>query len=468
MSDIARTAFYNALREDYSSFIARSVETVHPGAEYVSNWHIDAIAEKLEACRTGAIKRLIINMPPRMLKSTCVSVAWPAFLLGKNPAERIVVASYASSLSVKHSLDSRLILQSDWYQEIFPRTRIAAGENEKHKFVMTERGFRYAVSVGGAVTGEGGNFLIVDDPHNPVQAAGARTRSIANRWFDNTFMTRLDDKHKGVIVLVMQRLHEEDLTGHLLAKGGWEQLLLPAIAPEDTYVHLHGLTFLRKAGDPLHPKREDALMIERMKRDLGSAVFAAQYQQNPLSDKESMVKLDWFMRYRNLPAAEAVLRIIQSWDTAIKAQEKHDATACITIAETKERLFVLEVAVWRVEYPELKRAVLSQAAKWKPHAILIEDKASGQSLLQDLRRETSLPCIPMQPLGDKVMRMAAISPIIEAGRVALPQQASWLPEFESELCRFPHAAHDDQVDALSQCLHWIRRREGNEPMLRTL
>ena len=286
-----------AAGSDFQSFLRMVVATVSPGAQYQHNWHIDAIAAHLEACAKGDIKRLIINMPPRMLKSITVSVAWPAWLLGHDAKTRLMVASYAQSLSIKHSLDCRLVMQSPWYQEIFPNTHLAYDQNEKDKFVTTKRGHRIATSVGGAATGEGGNILIVDDPLNPLQAKQRSMREAANQWFDHTFATRLDDKKRGAMVIVMQRLHAEDVSGYLLKKRGWEHLCLPAIAPAHVHFMCGGFSKIREQGEVLHEAREDAAMLEEMKRELGSANFNAQYQQAPAGDDEGMIKLGWFKRF---------------------------------------------------------------------------------------------------------------------------------------------------------------------------
>lgn len=212
------------------AFIQKCFHTVNPGTPYLHNWHIDLIAAYLRACERGDIQRLIINIPPRYLKSLCVSVAWPAWLLGHDPSRRIIVSSYAQSLSLKHSLDCRLVMQSEWYRQVFQQTLLASDQNEKGKFLTTRRGMRLATSVGGSVTGEGGNFLILDDPHNPAHIHSDLLRQDTIDWFEQVFTSRLDDKKRGVIILMMQRLHEEDLSGHLLKKSGWEHLCIPAIA----------------------------------------------------------------------------------------------------------------------------------------------------------------------------------------------------------------------------------------------
>ena len=448
------------LRQDLASFTAKTFHTVDPTTRYLENWHVRLICEHLEACARGEITRLIVNVPPRHLKSICVSVAWPAWLLGHDPAARIMAASYARGLSVKHAQDCRLVVTAPWYRRIFPGLRLAADQNEKHKFQTTARGHRIATSVGGVATGEGADVLIVDDPHNPRQALSETQREGALDWFDQTFASRLNDKRAGVIVVVMQRLHERDLTGHLLDKGGWTHLCLPAEAERKTVIDFGGLNVTRRAGELLHPAREDTGEIARAKRELGAYAFAAQYQQRPAPLDGGIVKPAWFKRYRAAPANP--LRIVQSWDTAHKAAAINDPSVCGTWAETETGFYLIDVVRRRLEYPALKRAAISLAAKWQPDAVLIEDKASGQSLIQDLRAETRLPVIAQRPEADKLTRMSAVSPTIEAGRLFLPVNAAWLADYEAELATFPNAAHDDQVDMTLSFMARAIDRHGSD------
>ncbi len=452
------------LQKDFCCFIEKSLGCVDPGATFLPNWHIELMAEYLEAMRSGQCRRLIINLPPRSLKSVCVSVAWPAWLLGQDPRSRIIAASYSAELSIKHSLDCRLVMSSSWYKALFPRTQLSREQNEKHRFLTTERGFRFATSVGGSLTGEGGNYLIIDDPLNPAQAMNRQLRDQVNGWFEHTFSTRLNDKRNGVIVLVMQRLHQGDLSGWLLDKGYWEHLCLPAIGQEKRLYRMGAVHKLREEGELLHACREGMHLVERARLDLGSSAFAAQYQQQPLPEEGSMVKQEWFRRYTQAPQG----RIIQSWDTAIKSASHNDASVCLTFCEEAGNAYLLEAKSVRQEYPDLKKTVLEQAQRWMPSAILIEDKASGQQLLQDLRRESGLPVIAVHPQADKVTRFAAVSSLIEAGRLFLPQRSTWLSAFESEILAFPNANHDDQVDALTQCLDWLRKSGWKRFSVRTL
>lgn len=458
---------YNQLlKNDLSSFIGKTLLSCDPDAPYLPNWHIDLIAEHLEAARNGTLKRLIINMPPRSLKSICVSVAWPAWLLGHNPKSRIIAASYSSVLATKHSIDCRQVIQSPWYRQLFPEVELAYDQNEKSKFMTKQRGFRMATSVGGSLTGEGGNYLILDDPINPMQATSPLHRKLVNQWFDHTFASRLNDKRKGVIVLVMQRLHQDDLTGYLLEKGGWQHLCLPMVANEREVHDFGDIYKVREAGEFLHMGRENTETIERTKRELGSMAFAAQFQQQPVPEEGNMIRAWWFGRYKTLPLN--VMRKVQSWDTAIKSGVRNDASVCLTFYEHEGHSYLLDAAVMRCGYPDLKKAVCNLYARWKPDALLIEDKASGQQLIQDLRREGEIPVIGLMPKNDKVTRFAAVSAMIEAGRLLLPEEAPWLAAFEDELLRFPNATHDDQVDALTQYLDWLRMGILEKLRVRTL
>ena len=458
-------ALDTATAQHFSLFLRRVVATTSPGANYAHNWHIDAIAAHLMACASGDIRRLIINIPPRMLKSTMVSVAWPAWLLGQDARARIMVASYAQNLSTKHSTDCRLVMQSPWYKRVFPQTRLSADQNEKDKFVTTARGQRLAVSVGGSAIGEGGNILIADDPLNPLQAHQQSGRDAANAWFDHSFATRLDDKLRGAIVIVMQRLHADDLSGYLLEKGGWEHLCLPAVAPQTTCIQLGSFMYERQQGEALHAAREPCSLLEATKREMGSANFAAQYQQAPMEQSSALIHRAWFARFDEALQG----RVIQSWDTGIKAAAAHDASACITFVQHEGMHYLIDVTQVRMEYPELKRLIVAHAERFRPEAILMEDKASGQSLLQDLKRETQLPLVAQLPKGDKLSRLVRVSPMIEAGRVALAKERPWLADFEAQLLAFPHASHDDMVDAFSQYLNWVREAEyAASPTIRML
>lgn len=458
-----------ALHTDFSFFIQKTFSTVDPGTKYLHNWHVDVIAEYLEACRQGEIKRLIINIPPRNLKSISVSVAFPAFLLGHDSSTHIMVASYSQALSLTHSVHTRRVMQSKWYHHLFPDTKISSDQATKTKFMTTKQGFRMATSVGGTATGEGGDFLIVDDPHNVMEAQSEVKRQTALDWYDQTFSTRLNNKKEGVIIIIMQRLHENDLTGHLKEKGGYEELCLPAVAEKKQTIYFLGQEkWVRKEGELLHPEREGVEELNKIKIALGEYGYAGQYQQRPAPLGGGMIKMDWFKKFTTQPDLSNVIRITQSWDTALTANTGSDYSVCTTWLQTNEAHYWIDMYRAKLEFPELKRAAISLAMKFNPHVVLIEDKGSGQSLLQELRKEPTINALPIKPIGDKVVRMSAASPTIEAGKVYIPDTAAWLTDAISEMMQFPNGKHDDIVDSKSQYLNWIRLKQEANPQIRML
>ena len=447
------------LRGNFSTFIAKSFLTVSPGVQYLHNWHISLIAEKLKQIEEGKITRLIINMPPRNLKSICVSVAWSAWLLGHNPSAKVMAASYSQTLSNKHSQDCRLILNSNWYQELFPMTKIKKGENQKSKFVTTNRGFRFATSTGGTATGEGGDFLIIDDPQNPNKINSKKYRNSTIEWFEQTFASRLNNKKKGAIVIVMQRLHEEDLCGYLLKhkSSQWDLLKLPAIYEQPT-TFTKPYPIFKEAGSVLHQEREDMFTLNRLKLELGEYNFSAQYQQEPLPSAGAMIKKSWLKYFSPCEKIE-FSQIIQSWDTAIKAKDENDYSVGITIGINDNGYYLLDIHRIKAEFPELITALQNFARKWNPQTILIEDKASGQSLIQTLKSSIKIPIIAIKPKFDKITRFAAHTTLFEAGKIFLDHNANWRITLEQELLAFPKSAHDDQVDSLSQAFNYLQQRK---------
>jgi predicted phage terminase large subunit-like protein len=453
-----------AIAHDFRYFLRRSFGTLSPSETFIQSWHIEAITEYLRALEQSHITRLIINMPPRSLKSMTVTVAWTSYLLGRNPATKIITASYASALSLKHGLDARTLLLSPWFARAFPHTRLIS--TEKRKLMTTQQGFRLSTSVGGTLTGEGGDVLIIDDPLNPAQAASDRFRARANPWFDHTLASRLNNKHTGRMLLVMQRLHEEDLTGHLLAKGGWEHVALPAMAESPVTISVGRFYKVMQTGELLQPERESEATLARLREDVGSQAFAAQYLQTPVRTEGQMIRAGWI---HCAPMPSQVEFLLQSWDTAIKTGAAHDRSACVTLGVSEGRYYVMDALACRMDYPSLKRALLEQVERYKPHAVVIEDKASGQSLLQDVRREhQALPIVPWMPKGNKIQRTARITPLMEAGRICFPYQASWKEEMVAELMAFPHGRHDDLVDALAQGILWLQEREQGKGVIRQL
>ena len=245
---------------DIKSFLIKVFETLHPNKKMISNWHLDLMIEYLKAIERGDMKRLIVNLPPRSLKSICVNVAWPAWLLGQSPNIKIIAVSYNQQLSEKHSIDCRIIMQSDWYKKLFPETVLARGTNSK--FVTTYRGFRFATSTGGTLTGEGADVIIIDDPTSAAAAFSNKQRRKTYEWFKSCLLSRLNDSKNGKIVLVMQRLHADDLTGMLLksdTKDTWKVLKIPAVSYKKQTISFGMFKYVRFAGENLY---DNAYLID--------------------------------------------------------------------------------------------------------------------------------------------------------------------------------------------------------------
>jgi predicted phage terminase large subunit-like protein len=450
------------LRSDFTAFIQKTFATVSPGDPYAGNWHIEAMAHELNKLMRNEVRHLIITIPPRHLKSICTSVALPAYMFGHDPTKRIICVSYSQELAVKHGNDCRIVMNAEWYRRAFPRTRIDPAKNTETEFMTTQRGFRLSTSVGGTLTGRGGDLIIIDDPIKPADAMSDTTRQRLIDWYGTTLLSRLDDKEKGAIVLVMQRLHVGDLAGHLLDGGGWRHLNLPAIADIEQSVEIGpGRFHIRKVGDLLHPARESRQTLDAMKVAMGSATFSAQYQQSPVPPGGNMIDWNWFRWFDPSEDVE-VDDIVISWDTAMKPTEFADYSVGTVWGRKGDLYYLIDLIRLRLGYPALRRKVneVYDQWRWQDPTILIEDAGSGTSLLQDLY-EHDIPAAGIKPEGDKVLRMNAQTAKIEAGAVHLPKNAPWLDDLRSEVLAFPHGVHDDQVDSISQALNWMAARPRN-------
>jgi predicted phage terminase large subunit-like protein len=424
------------------------------------NWHLEVIAAKLTAVREGKTRRLIINVAPRNLKSLLASIAFPAWCLGHDPSAQILCVSYAQDLADKLARDCRGIIMSPWYRQIF-RTRLAPHRQAVQEFITTRQGYRLATSTGGVLTGRGADIILIDDPLKPEEALSEVLRQAANDWFVHTLYSRLNDKRSGAIVIIMQRLHEDDLVGHVLALEPWEVLSFPAIAEADEVHRIETIwgprCFTRRRGEALHPDREPLETPEHIRRTIGEYNFAGQYQQSPAPLGGGMVKAESFKRYRENERPECFDRIVQSWDTANKATELSDFSVCTTWGVKAKDLFLLDVFRRRLEYPALKRAVREQQSLFDTTVVLIEDKASGTQLIQELIEEGCHGVTRYQPTIDKIMRLHAQTGMIDSGFVYIPEAAPWLAEYLHEMTVFPKGKHDDQVDSTAQFLDWFKR-----------
>lgn len=457
MPKLDQRLFDAVARQHFAVFVRKSFNVLNPTTPLMWNWHLDAICYALDRVRKGEVKRLIINLPPRSLKSMIVSVSMPAYLLGHNPSAKIVCVSYASELALDLARKSRALMETDFYRRAFPDTRLSSERDSAAEFMTTKRGHRIATSVGGTLTGRGGDIIIIDDFHKPDDALSDQRRNTALQWADSTLFTRLDDKRKGAIVIVMQRLHLFDLVGHVLDKGDWEVLSLPAVADEEERVPISdNRLHLRRVGELLHPEREGQDVLDDLRRSMGANSFAAQYGQRPVPLEGNIFRRGTFKFYDCLPHS-TVGRTVQSWDTAQSGVSTADYSVCTTWRVYDQQYYLVDLLRKRLTYPELKKAAITQAALHKPNHVLIEDVGAGQSLRQDLVVERPPYCtnpIAIKPKMDKLARAAQHSATFEAGQVYFPKVAPWLDDLLMELMLFPSGRNDDQVDSLTQFLNW--------------
>jgi predicted phage terminase large subunit-like protein len=453
--------FHAFLATDFRAFVEYVFGVLRPGTPFKPNWHIDAMAHKVSQVASGEVKRLIIAVPPRHLKSIIASVALPAWHLGHNPSERVVCVSYSAELAKTHANDFRRVVTDPIYQAVFPKMVLAREtDSEIH---TTRRGRRYATSIGGTLTGRGGNLFIIDDPLKPSDALSDVSRQRVIDWYGSTLSTRPDDKQIARIMVVMQRIHVDDLVGHLLEKeAGFEVLSLPAVAQSTTTYDLgYGRTHTREQGDLLHPTHEPAEVLRDIKKSMGSMLFSAQYQQAPEPAGGKIIKRK-MLRYYSAVERQPTDRIVLSWDIALSEQETGHYSACIVLLNRGELYYVLEVIRGKFPFDKLKDKILEVKERYGRAALVIEDAPISHGLIQSLR-EKHINVVDIKPDRDKQSRLISQIDLFEGGSVLLPKDAPWLEAFVSELLSFP-GRHDDQVDALSQGLAW-RREAWKGPLV---
>jgi predicted phage terminase large subunit-like protein len=447
-------------RNSFGAFVYAVYEALYPGRRLNPAWHVDTICFAIQMMVAGeSTRRLVVNLPPRTLKTFILSVCLPAWLLGRDPSARILCASYSRELAEKFSRDCRALMETPFYKRVFPRTRLNPKKSTEGEFETTRRGYRLATSVGGTLTGRGGDVLIIDDPVKADDANSKVAIDGANEWLRNTALSRLDSPQDSLIIINMQRLHANDMSGMLIEQG-WPRLAIPAIAVEPVdYLVGKDETYHRPVGQLLQPNRDTAEGYEEIQRRVGSRVWSAQYQQNPTPPEGNIIKARWLGRYDFDAKDEAFERIIISCDPAGKAGEHNDYTA-ITVIGLRDKLsYVLEVARGHWTVMPMKERILTLMSEWNADLVIIEDTASGMSLIPLLRESSYANVVGRCPDTDKVNRMRRHEGRFEAGRILFPNEAQWLAEFEGELLGFPSSKYDDQVDALLLYLDWLAEHE---------
>ena len=464
-ASIARDSLYQFVRQGWH---------VLEGSPLQDNWHIKAVCDHLQSHLLGdGPQNLLINIPPGTAKSALTAVYAPAWVWLVHPEWRIVAASGTPSVVTRDSLRCRTLVKSDWYQSAFkPEWKISADQDEKQLFGNTAGGFRQGLGAGAAVTGVRAHWLLTDDPNDSREIHSPAHRDAINeRWWANSFHNRVADPVLSKRTVIMQRLHELDLAGHLLTReaGQWAQLCLRMeLEAGDHKPTWLGWTDPRPVGGLLFPERFTPEYLEAERAALGPSGYVGQMQQRPSSQEGNRFKREWWRFYTttggpagsrpvgcgDLPSEKLPVkfdRIIGTWDLSFKGKDDSDFVAGFILACAGARRYVRECFCERVGFTGASEAIRSQWDRWHPHEILVEDKANGPAVIESLG--ASVPrLIPVDPKGGKESRAAAIEPIVAAGNVYLPEGAEWVSALIDQFAAFPKGAHDDMVDALSQGL----------------
>jgi len=464
MSD-EQLVLLSILRLDFSAFIQKVFNELNPASRFHESWFIDHLACKLSGLRKRDRQRLIINMPPRHLKSTIVSVALVAWLIGHDPTLRVIVVSYSDELAETLARDFRRIISSIWYRTLFPGVRIGAKDSATET-VTTKGGFRLALSVGGSLTGRGADLIIVDDPMKAQDMHSESKRKAVIDFYRNVLVSRLNNPDEGSILVVMQRLHEDDLSGYLRDTTEFASIILPAIAlVEETFQIRPNKFHTRKPGDVLSPAVFSRAALDRIKAEQGPTIFEGQYQQSPVPHEGNMVKREWVNIVQKLPEDEFLSTTIMSCDTAIKTGDNNDYSAICVFHVYGEKIYLVHIERGRWPYDVLAGKVRSAYQEFNPDHLLIEDKGSGSSLIGSLK-SSGIDATPVMPQGSKEERVLRNLAPFETRRYYVLESMSNYGEYMIELLGFPNVRHDDMVDCTTQVLDWLKTHRTHDTIFR--
>lgn len=457
-------------RRSLYEFVKEAWHIVEPAHDFVEGWHIQAICEHLEAVTRGEIRNLLVNMPPRHMKSLGVSVFWLPWVWANHPEKRFLYSSYDSKLATRDSVRSRRIIQSDWYQsrwgDVF---NLTGDQNVKTRFENDHTGIRISTSVGGSGTGEGGDFVVCDDPHSVDEAYSEKKRRAAIRWWDNVMSTRLDDPKTGSKVVVGQRVHHQDLSAKLKDRSDWEHLLLPSeYEPDRNCQTSIGWEDPRDEGGALlWPDRYGPEEIDSAKEDLGSWGFASQHQQRPTPREGGFFSRDWFDIVEQLPDHKSI-RIVRYWDKAgTQGDGNYSAgvkMARVVTQQDEVKYFVLHVirGQWS---PGKREKIMETTAKMDGKDVVVwveqEPGSAGKESAQNTVDNLDGFTVRVEKVtGSKQLRADSFAAKSEAGRVIL-LQGPWNDIYLDELQQFPNSDYNDQVDASSGAYNALYRSGGN-------
>jgi predicted phage terminase large subunit-like protein len=444
-------------------FIKRSWNEVEAGTKFVDGWHIKAICTYLEACVRGDIQNLIINIPPRHMKSLITNVFFPAWIWTFSPEKKFIFTSYAQNLATRDSVKCRKLLESEWYQKRF-KLELASDNNQKMQYDNTAGGFRYSFGFN-SVTGQGGDYIIVDDPLDADKSSSVIELNNVNWAYDNVIFNRLNDFKTGVRIIIMQRLHENDLVGHILENKStiYEQLILPAVYDGTRFESSIGFKDPRtEIGELLWKDKFGNKEIDALKGTLGDAGYAGQYLQRPSPQGGFIYKSDWLKD--RVDRTDLVATFI-SVDTSYGNSNLSDYSAFVVGSLTSDyKLYIREVYRNKLAFPQLVDDVERLGRKYSHNlnSIIVESKASGLSLIQTIKQSSNSEIRDIlhafNPTSDKTQRGSSASIWCENGSVLLPPpnvDSLWLFDFEDELFKFPNSKYDDMSDAFAQLILFL-------------
>ena len=455
---------------------------IEPETEFVDGWHIGAICEHLEAVTDFRITRLNINIPPRHMKSILCCVMWPAWVWGTHPGRSFIFGSNSATLAIRDSIKTRQVIESNEYRGIFKQEwTLTDDQNRMDAFKNTRGGVRKSVGVGTTITGQGGDYLVVDDPHDVNDIYSDLHRDKTKFWNDKTLGTRINDPKKYARVLIMQRLHEDDLSGHVLKTQHYEHINLPIEYSSKQDESLKSNTSLgfkdprTKEGQVLWPERFSEKSIDELRSTLGEEADA-QLNQDPKPKSGGLFPRDNWKHYDSSPSD--ILELILFIDAAQKPGVSNDYSIFATWARTHNGYYLLDLLREKTDAPLLQSLTENNFNKWRHNAIVIEDKSAGSSLIQYLRTQTTLPVLAFDPgQRDKVVRATAATPMVRSGKCYLPheikgiedgKQVNLIEVFKKEHERFPKSKHDDMVDTTSMMVEHFLRRGTVKPRIRSL
>lgn len=433
-------------------FVRQAWHVLEPATPYTHGWHIDLICDHLEAITRGDIRNLVINIPPRHMKSLLVSVMWPAWVWAFRPEMRWLFASYAQSLSTRDAMKMRRLVQSPWYQRLWgDRYELSSDQNAKMRFENDRTGYRLATSVGAIATGEGGDVVAVDDPHSASQARSEAERENALVWWDETMSTRLNNPKQGAKVIIMQRLHERDLSGHVLEQGGYEHLCLPAeFEPDNACTTSVGSDPRTEAGEPIWPERMSADDLAQQRIALGEVGYAGQFQQRPMPRGGGMFPVDRFQITDHRPSPSNIVASVRYWDKA-GTSGGGAYSAGVLMHKLSDGSYIIEDVVrgqWSAG--EREKRIKQTAEIDGVHVIVWTEQEPGsggkESAQNTIRNLAGFSVHADRVTGDKESRAEPYAAQVEGANVWLVR-GEWNRAFMQEHEVFPAGQYKDQVDA---------------------